>query len=166
MARLNLIDEEEWAADTEVWKTDSRGAVRLSWFYAKMRDELERGPALVVIEGYAYARGNQQAAMGELGGVIRLALQESGVSWMVIPPSNLKKFVTGKGNSPKERVMLDAYKRFWIDGPTTDEVEATCLALMGAVGSFDLETPLPEVNLQSLVKLEFPRHGPENFWVT
>ncbi len=167
VARVNLMSELLWAGQTEVWKTGSRGAARLSWFYDKITDELEeQRPGLVVIEGYAYARGNQQAQMGELGGVIRLALQESGVTWMVIPPTSLKKFVTGKGNSPKDRVMMEAWKRFEIDVPTTDETEATCLALMGATGCYDYLPNVPKVNLAALTKLEFPRHGPENFWVT
>ncbi len=166
VAKVKLMSELLWAGSHGVWKTSLRGAARLDWFYDRMIQELSLEiPALVVIEGYAYARGNQQAAMGELGGVVRLALHKWGGDWIVVPPSSLKKFVTGKGNAPKDRVMMDAYKRFEIDVPTTDECEALCLALMGATGSFDYVPNLPAVNLQALHKLGWVRHGSGNFWV-
>ena len=155
-----------WSGAHGIWKTSLRGSARLDWFYDQMIRELATEiPTLVVLEGYAYARPNQQAAIGELGGVVRLALHKWGGDWVVVPPSSLKKFVTGKGNAPKDRVMMEAYKRFEIDVPTTDETEALCLALMGATGSFDYVPNLPVVHLEALKKIDWPRHGPENFWV-
>ena len=154
-----------WAGSHGIWKTSLRGSARLDWFYEQISRELgELHPALVVIEGYAYARPNQQAAIGELGGVIRLALHKWGGDWIVVPPTSLKKFVTGKGNAPKDRVMMDAYKRFEIDVPTTDECEALCLALMGATGSFDYVPNLPVAHLEALKKIKWMRHGAGNFW--
>ncbi len=154
-----------WAGSAEVWKTSLRGSARLEWFYDSMiRLLATEMPLLVVVEGYAYARGNQQAAMGELGGVVRLALHKWGGDVVVVPPSSLKKFVTGKGNAPKDKVMMEAYKRFEIDVPTTDECEALCLALMGATGSFDYVPNLPVAHLEALKKIKWMRHGAGNFW--
>jgi len=62
-------------------------------------------PELVAIEGYSFNSRNSQAhALGELGGVIRLALHDLHVPCIDVPPSSLKLYATGKGNAPKDAV--------------------------------------------------------------
>lgn len=138
-------------ATTKVWSPKINGANRLDWFVRSIDNELvEFEPDLIVLEGYAFNRGNQAHQIGELGGVIRLAMFLVDRIPVIIAPAKLKKFVTGKGNANKELVMMDGYKRFGIDVPTTDEVEATALAIMGAVGTHGLVVDLPKVNLEAL----------------
>ena len=123
----------------------------MDWFKRGMAEELEEfEPDLIVLEGYAYSRGNQAHQIGELGGVIRWLFYDLDRVPVVIAPAKLKKFVTGKGNANKALVMMEAYKRFAIDVPTTDEVEATALAIMGAVGTHGLVVGLPKVNMEAL----------------
>jgi len=139
-------------ATTKVWSPRIvKGVVRLDYFVRAINNEVaEFQPDLIVLEGYAYSRGNQAHQIGELGGVIRLTLFLVDRIPVIIAPAKLKKFVTGKGNANKELVMMDGYKRFGIDVPTTDEVEATALAIMGAVGTHGLVVDLPKVNLEAL----------------
>ena len=141
-----------FSAATEVWSPRlHKGAARLDWFKRGMTEELEEfEPDLIVMEGYAYSRGNQAHQIGELGGVIRWLFYDLDRVPVVIAPAKLKKFVTGKGNANKALVMMEAYKRFAIDVPTTDEVEATALAIMGAVGTHGLVVGLPKVNMEAL----------------
>ncbi len=146
-----------WAAATETWGPRRRGAERLAWFYSKLeKTVLKFRPNMIALEGYAYAKGNQAHQIGELGGVLRFLLHRMGATPTIIAPAKLKKFVTGKGNSGKDIMMLEAYKRFGIDTPTTDECDATCLALMVAVGRYGLEVDLPKVNLTALEGIEYP----------
>ena len=148
MARPGL---KTYKTHTKVWSPKIKGANRLDWFVRSIDNELvEFEPDLIVLEGYAFNRGNQAHQIGELGGVIRLALFLKDRIPVIIAPAKLKKFVTGKGNANKELVMMDGYKRFGIDVPTTDEVEATALAIMGAVGTHGLQVSLPQVNLAAL----------------
>lgn len=61
---------------------------------------------IVAIEGYSYASQHSQAhSIGELGGVVRVAMRESGILIAIIPPTCRAKFATGKGNSGKIDVM-------------------------------------------------------------
>ena len=50
---------------------------------------------------------------------------------MLVPPTVLKKFVTGKGNSKKDEMRLGAYKRWAFEDKSDDVVDAYCLAQMG-----------------------------------
>lgn len=145
--------------ETSVLKTKLKGVSRLRWFFMQMLEELAASrPDIVVLEGYAYgvARGNSAISMGELGGVIRLALEEAGHGPVVVPPAKLKKFITGKGNAQKDIVLLEIYKRFKVDTKTSDEADATGLALMAAVGAYDLQVDLPKANLEALRDIEWP----------
>jgi Holliday junction resolvasome RuvABC endonuclease subunit len=111
-------------------------------------------PDTVVIEGYAYARPNQAHQIGELGGVVRLALAE--YPTVEIPPATLKKYATGKGNSPKPTMRMELYKRAGIDVSDDNAVDALWLlaAAMEATGSPLF--PMPKVNVEALGKVVWP----------
>lgn len=81
-------------------------------------------PALVGIEGYAYAARNQAHQIGELGGVIRLMLYQHSIPFVVIPPTTVKQFATGKGNAGKDAVLAEAIRRLDYPGSSHDEADA------------------------------------------
>ena len=86
---------------------------------------------LAVIEGYAFgvARGHSQAhSLGELGGVVKLALHERGIPFVIVAPAALKKFVCGRGNADKAVMLKAIYQRFAID--TDDHNVADAIGLM------------------------------------
>ena len=145
-----------WTESSEILKPRVTGAQRLLWFYEKITQVIVHAD-LVVVEGYAYSQGNAMAKMGELGGVVRMAIYESGVPWGDVAPTTLKKFITGKGNAKKDQIMLEVYKRWGFDKATTDEADALGLAMMGATGVYDLNTGLPKTNLEALKKVEWQR---------
>jgi crossover junction endodeoxyribonuclease RuvC len=109
-------------------------------------------PALLVVEGYSYGSGgrkrssaenekNVQGSVGrahsiaEFGALVRAALYEGFATrptLVEVPPATLKKFVTGKGNAPKDLMRVEAYKRWGVEFKTNDEVDAYGLARMGA----------------------------------
>jgi len=61
---------------------------------------------IVAIEGYSYASQYSQAhSIGELGGVVKVAIKELGLPIVVIPPTCRAKFATGKGNAGKSDVI-------------------------------------------------------------
>ena len=52
-----------------------KGPERLSWFYDEFMVLIRRyAPQVVALEGYAFGAKSQHHALGELGGVLRLAL--------------------------------------------------------------------------------------------
>ncbi len=108
-----------------------RHAPRLEYIISQIKSYYHQYlPELVVIEDYAFAARGMVYSIGELAGCIKLWFYQNNVPFLLINPSHLKKFVSGKGNCHKERILLAAYKKWKIDAPT-DTVEAYCLARIG-----------------------------------
>ena len=85
----------------------------------------------VGIEGYSFGSLNSRAhATGEIGGVIRLALNDLSIPSVEIPPTSLKKFVSGKGNTPKASMGLALYKRYGLYLTNEDQVDSAGLSIM------------------------------------
>ena len=95
-------------------------------------------PALVVIEGYSMgSRVGRLADLGELGGVLKVALWEIGYqedrgTLVIVPPPQLKKFIVGRGNAEKAAVVAAVVRRWQVDVSTDDEADAYGLARLGA----------------------------------
>lgn len=90
-------------------------------------------PSLAVVEGYSFgSRDSHSHALGELGGLIRLKLYKANVPYLIVPPTKLKKFVSGKGQVEKPVIMKELFKRWGIDLDQNDEADGTALGLFGA----------------------------------
>jgi hypothetical protein len=110
-------------------------------------------PDLVVIEGYSYGSGNSAHQVGELGGVVRLALHEAGIRYEVVPPASLKLYACGVGNAGKDDVLLAAVRRLGYEGKSKDEADAYWLyaLAMHALGEPIVE--VPKAHLRALKAL-------------
>jgi Holliday junction resolvasome RuvABC endonuclease subunit len=116
-------------------RSKNKGSERL----LEIRNEIltlaqEAGVQIVAVEGYSYASRHSQAhSIGELGGVVRVALRELGVPVVVIPPTCRAKFATGKGNSGKSEVMSAISAKtgiIWSGGDGNDRCDAWILEQM------------------------------------
>ncbi|SRR5258706_3796406 len=88
---------------------------------------------LSVIEGYAMGinRGGRTFDLGELGGILRRFFYKQSISMLVVPPSNLKMFITGKGNADKELMAITIEKEYGKTFVSEDECDAYGLLMMG-----------------------------------
>jgi crossover junction endodeoxyribonuclease RuvC len=106
---------------TEVYKSEKRGIDRLRDIQAHVMNWLHQFDKItdVAIEGYAF--GSQMANMlGELGGMVKLTLLDFGIYPLIVPPTNLKKYATGKGQGiSKSQILLHVYKKW--DAEFTDD---------------------------------------------
>jgi Holliday junction resolvasome RuvABC endonuclease subunit len=86
----------------------------------------------VAMEGYAF--GSQMANMlGELGGMVKLTLLDFGIYPLIVPPTNLKKYVTGKGNGiSKSQMLLYVYKKWGVDFTDDNAADSYALARLVA----------------------------------
>ena len=129
---------------TEVFKSNQSGIERLHDIRNYVEDFLSEFEVLgVAIEGYAF--GSQLANMaGELGGTIKLLLFELYPDTpearypLIVPPTSLKKYITGKGKVDKNQILLSTYKKW--DVEFTDDNAADSYGLARIVrNKHDLE---------------------------
>ena len=118
-----------------------RGPERLyfiKYHVGKLLDDLFGllgGPVQSIIyEDYAMGGKTNKGrlfSIGELGGVLKTLAWERGMDVLLVPPSSLKLFATGKGNADKEEVMDAIAKRYSYSVTQNDEADAFILMKMG-----------------------------------
>jgi crossover junction endodeoxyribonuclease RuvC len=87
----------------------------------------------IVIEGYSLNTKNSASIIPlvEIGGALRLMFHLDGLKWLDPRATELKKFVTGKGNSPKEIVMMNVLKRWGYEAQDNNMADAYGCACVG-----------------------------------
>lgn len=114
---------------TTVYKSELRGVDRLRDIQAHLRKVLYTYDIQdVAIEGYAF--GSQMANMlGELGGMVKITLCELNYYPLIVPPTTLKKYVTGKGQGvSKSQMMLQVYKKWGAEFSDDNAADSYALA--------------------------------------
>lgn len=99
-----------------------------------IRDSIKlEGIDLAVIEGIALGvrKTRSLAQLAGLNYLIRERLYREKIPFLVIPPTVLKKFITSKGNMPKDMMLLETYKRYDISFSDNNLCDAFGLAKMG-----------------------------------
>ena len=132
---ITMLAEDKYY--TVVRSSDYRGVERLSDIRMFLHDfiaYLEVEDA--AMEGYAF--GSQMANMlGELGGMVKLEFFSStyGTSKypLIIPPTTLKKYVTGKGQGvPKSQMVLHVYKKWGVEFSDDNAADSYALARLAS----------------------------------
>lgn len=146
--------------ETRTIKVPADGMARLSSIRSHLMAYVEVfGADLVVIEGYSYGSPNRAAHLGELGGVIRLALYERRVRYVDVPPAVLKKYATGKGNAGKNEMLTEAVRRLGYTGSSDDEADALWLRAAALEHYGEPVAAMPQENVKALAKVSWPTFG-------
>jgi Holliday junction resolvasome RuvABC endonuclease subunit len=90
---LKLIDKYIFLAD---WTIEA-----LRWHNGRVEK--------VILEDYSYGSTGRVFNIAENVGILKFKLKQNGFRYETVPPTVIKKFATGKGNSNKE-AMLEAWK--------------------------------------------------------
>jgi len=141
-----------------ILRSSLRGGARLEHLRDQLRGHLaDDAPALVVMEDYAFSRGQAHAhELGEWGGVARLTLFEADLHWMTVKPTTLKVYATGRGNADKDAVLVSAVRRLGYSGESNDEADALWLRAFGmALLGWPL-VDLPKEHTRALDSAEAP----------
>jgi len=114
---------------------------------------------IVLIEGYSFAsRSGQAFSIGELGGVVRVAIKKIDKPYIEIPPTCRAKFATGRGNASKNEVISAISARtgiVWGNPGADDKCDAWILEQMGLSYLGLSEHKWPDVNLSALEKVDW-----------
>lgn len=143
---------------------EDRGMERLDWIRRQVlevvRVDAFYGSAdLVVLEGYSFgSKGRATFSLGELGGVVRLALHRAGIPYVDVAPQTLKKYATGKGNAPGQAVLVEAVKRLGYEGADDNAADAMWLLAMGLDAYGQPGAPeMPQTHRGALASVDWPR---------
>lgn len=131
------------AADSEIvalltYKLpDIKGIKRLSLLAKYLNNTLKQfEPIEIFIEGYSFmSKGRSIFNLGELGGVFRLLLAQRWNGYYEVPPTSLKKFITGKGNAKKQIMLEQTFRKYGLGSETLkddNQVDAYGLARFGS----------------------------------
>jgi crossover junction endodeoxyribonuclease RuvC len=115
---------------------------------------------LVLVEGYSFGSRNSHAhALGELGGVVRVALHEAGFPYVEVPPTVRAKFATGRGNAGKSEVVSAVSARtglLWDGAGNEDRCDAWILQEIGYTFLGEPRFEWPASHRSALTKIEWP----------
>jgi hypothetical protein len=132
------MDMDSDAYHTTVFKGEGVGVDRLLDIQEKLWaiiEEVVVAPSEIKVAMEGYAFGSQMANMaGELGAVVKLTLHDllykyNGKYPYIIPPTVLKKYVTGKGSGvQKNQILLQVYKNWGIEFNDDNAADSYSLA--------------------------------------
>ena len=129
-----------------------RGIVHMIEGFAPLREV-----DLVLIEGLAFSIRNTTSLvqLSALNYLVRNRLYKMDVDFVIVGPTTLKKFVSGKGNTKKDGMMLETYKRWGVSFSSNDLCDAHGMARLGQILKSKSRGDLPKfqeevVNLLSV----------------
>lgn len=145
---ITILDE-NGGYETTVARFDTRGVERLQEIHDHVTSTIyaaaDNGNVVATaMEGYAF--GSQMAnTLGELGGVVKLAIYNTyrlhgdARYPLIVPPTSLKKYVTGKGQGvSKSEIMLQVYKKWGAEFSDDNAADSFAIAKLVS-GSHSLQ---------------------------
>jgi crossover junction endodeoxyribonuclease RuvC len=77
-------------------------------------------PDYIALEGYSFSsKFGRIFSISELGGTVKLMLLNETYyedkNLFIVPPTTIKKFITGKGNCDKNLMLLKVFKKYGIE---------------------------------------------------
>lgn len=152
-----LLDEDQVVWHGVVGSETLRETERLQMFDDWIRNTIVetqslgmgRKPAFdhVGIEGYSYGspQGKTHAfAIGELGGVVKLAIHQAGIPIHVIASGTWKKVLCGNGSLDKKNAAVEIYKRYGVEYRSQDTLDAWAVAMCLRRQLLGLDKPEPK----------------------
>lgn len=81
---------------------------------------------MVAIEGIAYGiqRTTSLSQLSGLNYLVRELFYLQDIPFVIVAPTTLKKFITGKGNCAKDLMLLEIYKRYGVSFKNDNEADA------------------------------------------
>ena len=80
---------------------------------------------VICMEGYSFGSKFSQAhSLGELGGTLKMVFKLKGIQYLETEPTTLKKYISGKGNRPKDLIPMDVFKKFGVEPLSGDRADA------------------------------------------
>ena len=126
---LVIIDESgNVLTETEITSNIKRDPERMIDLTEQVLAHLKKDD-IIAIEGFSYgSRGKGMSFQFGYGYSIQTALYKNDYDYLIVTPSQVKKFATGKGNASKESMILPIYKRWGYEHESDNVRDAFILA--------------------------------------
>lgn len=83
----------------------------------------------IAIEGFSYgSRGRGMSFQFGLGYALRIELCKRNIPFLIVTPSQVKKYATGKGNTSKDNMILPIYRNWGFEHNSDNVRDAYVLA--------------------------------------
>ncbi len=82
---------------------------------------------LVIMEEYAFSQHGHAFSLGELGGMIKLMSMDFRFPLVIMPIPVHKKFTTGVGNSKKDLMIKEVFKKYDVDTDNDNVADAVSM---------------------------------------
>lgn len=137
---------------TWTYSPEGKGDRRLTDIRATIGRTVGHGVDLVVIEDGVH-RSPAAFDLGMVHGAIRMSLLAAGVRYVLVPPSTLKKYATGRHLATKPDMRMALYQRMGIDLRDDNQVDATWLRYAGLQLLGEPVVELPKAQVAALDKV-------------
>lgn len=99
------------------------------------------------------------SSTGMVQGVIRVALRDLGVPYVLVPPATLKMYATGKGSADKADMRMALFQRAGLDVKDNNQVDAWWLRALVLDLYGEPIVQLPQTHRRALAKVKAVRLG-------
>jgi Holliday junction resolvasome RuvABC endonuclease subunit len=142
---------------THTIKTNTKhGDRRLLHIGQAIANALAPGADLAVVEDLP-THAHSAGITGMVHGVVRAALLEAGVPYVLVAPATLKKYATGAGNGDKTAMAIAALKRAGAEFADDNQCDAFWLRAAGLDRLGHPLFPLPQAQRDALDKVTWPQ---------
>jgi Holliday junction resolvasome RuvABC endonuclease subunit len=139
------------------FKPAAKGDDRLAEIRDRIGCALVTHADLVVLEDVpATMKGAAGKVIPMLHGAVRAMLLDAGLPYVVVPPSTLKAYATGKGNADKTAMAIAALKRAGREFGDDNQCDAWWLRAAGLDWYDAAEFALPQAQRDRLNKVTWP----------
>jgi Holliday junction resolvasome RuvABC endonuclease subunit len=115
------------------------------------------GADLVICEGFSFgSKGSALFQVAGLGYIVRSQILRSSIPLVLPTPSQLKFYITGRGNADKPTMRMETFKRFELDIADDNECDAFGLRAMALDYYGCPLVKMPAHNRTVLDKVEWP----------
>jgi len=105
--RTRKIDLHELCVNKEFNEDDEKNrSLKIAYSVQQLIEFLSiHQPQLICLEGYSFGSHSRSVTiLAEFSGYLKICMLKHNFNFEVIPPTKIKKFITGKGNAGKDEV--------------------------------------------------------------
>jgi len=125
---LVILDKSSQVVTEKEITSNASDPLRMIEIIESLLDEIKITD-LICVEGFSYgSRGRGVSFQFGLGHALRIELYKNNFNYLIVTPSQVKKYATGKGNTSKDNMILPIFKKWGFEHDSDNVRDAFVLA--------------------------------------